>query len=71
MEGQDDGDGHDGHVDGEPEIGQEGPLVGAVVTGIRGLVLEEQGPEEGPEEEGVLVAGAEGMVARRISVSVT
>lgn len=63
MEGEDDGDGDDGHVDGEPQVGQEGPLVGAVVAGVRGLVLEEEGPEEGPEEEGVLAARAEVVVA--------
>lgn len=63
MEGQDDGDGHDSHVDGQPEVGQKGPLVGAVVAGVRGLVLEEQGSEEGPYEEGVLVAEVGGGVA--------
>ena len=63
MEGNDDGDRHDGHVDGQPEVRQEGPLVGAVVAGVRGLVLEEQGPEEGPDEEGVFIAEVAGRVA--------
>lgn len=34
MEAEDDGDGDDGHVDGEAEVGEEGPLVGAVITGV-------------------------------------
>lgn len=52
VEGEDDGDGDDGHVDAEAEIGEEGALVGAVIAGVRGLVLKEKGPEEGPCPEG-------------------
>lgn len=52
MEGEDDGDRDDGHVHGEAQVAEEGALVGAVVAGVRGLVLEEQGAEEGPREEG-------------------
>lgn len=52
VEGEDDGDGDDGHVDGEAQVAQEGALVGAVVSGVRRLVLEEQGAQEGPREEG-------------------
>lgn len=60
VEGEDDGDGNDGHVDGEAEVGQEGPLVGAVVAGVRRGVLEEERPQEGPGEEGVLAAADRG-----------
>lgn len=52
MEGQDDGDRDDGHVDRQAQVAEEGALVGAVVAGVRGLVLEEQRAEEGPHEEG-------------------
>ena len=47
MEGDDDGDGDDGHVDGEPEPGEEGPLVGEVVARCGGGVGEEEGDEWG------------------------
>lgn len=52
VERQDDGDCDNSHVDGEAQVAQEGALVGAVVAGVRGLVLEQQGAEEGPREEG-------------------
>jgi len=61
METDDDGDGDDGHVERETEVGEEGALVGAVVTGIAVCVVEEEGAEEGWDAEDVkaflLVAG--------------
>jgi hypothetical protein len=54
MEGEDDGDAHDGHVDGEAEVREEGPLVGAVIPRITGLVLKQQRAKEGPGKEGVV-----------------
>lgn len=53
MEADDDGDGHDGHVDGEAQPGQEGALVGAVVARVRRRVVEEQHAEEWSREEDV------------------
>lgn len=52
MEAQHDRHRHDGHVDAEAQIRQERPLVRTVVSGIGGLVFEEQGAEERPDEEG-------------------
>jgi len=46
VEGDDDGAGDDGEVDGEAEPGEERPLVGAVVAGVGGCVFEEEGPGE-------------------------
>lgn len=51
MEGQDDGDRDNSHIDGEAQVAEERALVGAVVAGVRGLVLEEERAEEGPREE--------------------
>ena len=51
MEGYHDGDGHDGHVEGETEVGEECALVGAVVAGIAVGVVEEEGSEEGWDAE--------------------
>lgn len=51
MEGQDDGDGDNSHVDGKAQVTEECALVGAVVAGVRGLVLEQERAEEGPREE--------------------
>ncbi|KAG7147770.1 hypothetical protein HYQ46_003371 [Verticillium longisporum] len=60
VEGQDNGDGDDGHVDAEAEVGEKGALVGAVVAGVGRFVLEEERRVEGPGPEGgVAVLGAE------------
>lgn len=58
MKGEHNGHGDDGHVDAQAEVRQKGALVGAVVAGVRGLVLKEQGPKEGPDPEGGGQAGA-------------
>ena len=42
MEGDDDGDGDDGHVDAETQIGKKSAFVGAVVTGIGVCIVEEE-----------------------------
>ena len=52
VEGQGDGDGDDGHVDRDAQVGEEGALVGAVVARVARLVLEEQRPQGRPGEEG-------------------
>lgn len=66
VEGQDDGDRDDGHVDGQAQVAEEGALVGAVVAGVRGLVLEEKRAQEGPREEG----GRGGRAAAWVGVAV-
>ena len=40
VEGQGDGDGDHGHVHRQPQVRQEGPLVGAVVPRVAALVRE-------------------------------
>lgn len=47
MEGDDDGDADDSHVDGEAEVGEECSFVGAVVASVAVGVVEEEGAEEG------------------------
>ena len=56
MEGHDDGDADHGHVNAEPEPGEKGPLVGAVIARVGGFVGEEEGCEEGAGEEEVGLA---------------
>jgi hypothetical protein len=40
VEGHDDGDCDDGHVDGEAEVGEKGSFIGAVVAGVTVGVVE-------------------------------
>jgi len=60
TEGQDYGNGDDGHGHGEPQVGEEGPLQRQVVSCIAARILEKQRPEEGPDEEGILGRAAPG-----------
>lgn len=60
MEGYHDGDGDDGHVDGEAEPGEECALVGEVVAGVGGVVGKEEGGDERGKEEGVGGGGGVG-----------
>lgn len=57
MEREDNGDGDDGHVDGEAEVGEVCAFVGAVVASVAGLVVEkERAPPWLREEDGALGA---------------
>lgn len=68
MEGNDDGERDDGEVHGQTEPGEKGALIGAVVAGIGGLVLEEEGAAVGAGEENVgLVFGVPGEEVREHS----
>jgi len=58
VEGYDDGDADNRHVDGEAQPGEKRALVGAVVAGIGRVVGEEKGVEEWREEERVAGGGA-------------
>ena len=42
MEGDNDSDGDDGHVDAEAQIGEKGAFVGAMVPSIGICVVEEE-----------------------------
>lgn len=57
VEGDDDGDADDRHIDGEAQPGEERPLVGAVVARVGGDVGEE---ERGEEWKGMWVVGVGG-----------
>ena len=60
VEGDEDGDGDDGHVDAEAQPGEEGALVGAVVAGVAVGVGEEEGAVEGAgEDDGAGVVSGE------------
>ena len=65
VEADDDGAGHDGHVDSQAQPGEEGALVGAVVARLRGHVGEEEGAER-PGEDGGAVGGREGGLVRAV-----
>ena len=52
MEGYNNCNGNNSEVGGETEPGEEGALVGAVVTAVRCKVGEEQGAKERPGKEG-------------------
>ena len=52
MEGYDNCNGDNSEVGGEAEPGEEGALVGAVVTAVRCDVGEQQGTKEWPDKEG-------------------
>lgn len=67
MEGHDYGDGYDGHVDAEPQIGEEGSLIGAVIACIAVGVVEEEGTEERGKAEDGGSRGAVGMSMRNKS----
>ena len=58
MERKDDGDRDNRHIDRAAKVGEEGALVCAVVTSIRGLVVEEERSPPGlGEEDGLIVLG--------------
>lgn len=51
MEGDDYGDGYDGHVYAEPQIGEESSFIGTVIACIAVGVVEEEGAKERREAE--------------------
>lgn len=73
VEGHDDGEGHDGHVGRQAQPGEKCALGGGVISGVGGVVVEEQRAGIGATEEDFVlqvVGSTSGGMIRVVSWSI-